>query len=181
MKSIDEGQKDSEVRYIVRRLGSLLLDYLIWYLIYAFMILFFFFRNFGSPTVSDNLMYYKENFDTIIKTPIFSFTYLGIICLLEIIIPLITNGQSLTKKIFKIRITTKNNSKISLIVRSIVKIIILNPYGVIAYQIGNAINVSYINNISNMLTIIFIISVILACRDKKSLHDKITNTCVKLA
>lgn len=181
MKSIDEEQKDYEFNYIVRRLGSLLLDYLIWYLIYAFMILFFFFKNFGSPIVSDNLVYYKENFDIIIKTPIFSLTYLGIICLLEIIIPLITNGQSLTKKIFKIRITTKNNSKISLIVRSIIKIIILNPYGVIAYQIGNAININYINNISNMLSIIFIISVILTCRDKKSLHDKITNTCVKLA
>ena len=180
MKSIAKDQEYGDVNYILRRSGSLLLDYLIWYLIYAFMILFFFFKNFGFPTVADNLMYYKNNFDTIIKTPIFSLTYLGIICLLEIVIPLITNGQSLTKKIFKIRIATENNSMIGLIIRSIVKIIILNPYGVIAYLIGNSINSNYINSISNILSIIFIISVVFVFKYKKSLHDKVTNTYVKL-
>lgn len=181
MKSKDKKQEDYEVSYIMRRTGSLLVDYLTWYLIYAVMILYFFVKNNGSPTVSGNLIYYKDAFDTIIKTPLFSLTYLGIICILEIFIPLLTNGQSLTKKIFKIRVATENNSKIRLMFRSIVKIIVLNPYGVIAYLIGDSISSNYINIISNVLSVIFIISVALAFKDKKSLHDRITNTCIKLA
>jgi uncharacterized RDD family membrane protein YckC len=181
MKNKVKNQEDYEVNYIMRRAGSLLVDYLTWYLIYAVMILYFFVKNNGSPTVSGNLMYYKDTFDIIIKTPVFSLTYLGIICILEIVIPLLTSGQSLTKKIFKIRVTTENYSKIRLIFRSIIKIIVLNPYGVIAYLIGNSINGNSINIVSNVLSVIFIISVILAFKDKRSLHDRITNTCIKLA
>lgn len=181
MKSKIKKQEDYELNCIMRRASSLLVDYIAWYLIYAIMILCFFLKTNGSPTVSGDLIYYKDAFGIIIKTPLFSLTYLVIICILEILIPLLTNGQSLTKKIFKIRVITENNSKIRLIFRSIIKIVILNPYGVIAYLIGNSINGNSINIISNILSVIFIISVILAFRDKKSLHDRITNTSIKLA
>ncbi len=180
MKSKVKNQEDYELNCIMRRAGSLLLDYVTWYLIYAVMVLYFFVKTNGSPTVSGNLMYYKDTFDTIIKTPIFSLTYLGIICILEIIIPLVTNGQSLTKKIFKIRVTTENHNKVNLILRSIIKIIVLNPYGVIAYLIGDSIDGGSINMISNILSVIFVLSVILVFKDKKSLHDRITNTQIKL-
>ena len=180
MKYKVEKQEEYDLSYITRRAGSLLTDYLKWYLIYAVMVVYFFVKNNGSPVVSGNLMYYKDTFDIIIKTPAFSLTYLGIICILEIVIPLITNGQSLTKKLFKIRITTEKHNKIRLILRSIIKVVILNPYGVIAYLIGNSINGNYINIISNVLSAILIISIMLVFKDKKSLHDRITNTYIKL-
>ena len=56
----------------------------------------------------------------------------------------------------------------------------LNPFGVIAYLIGDAVNGNALDIISNILSAIFIISVILAFKDKRSLHDRITNTYVKL-
>jgi uncharacterized RDD family membrane protein YckC len=180
MKYKVEKQEEYDLSYISRRAGSLLMDYLTWYLIYAVMVVYFFVKNNGSPVVSGNLMYYKDTFDIIIKTPTFSLTYLGIICVLEIAIPLITNGQSLTKKLFKIRIVTEKHNKITLILRSVIKIIILNPYGVIAYLIGNSINGNYINIVSNVLSAIFIISIVLVFKDKKSLHDRITNSYIKL-
>lgn len=173
-------QENYQSSLIMRRAGSLLLDYLIWYMVYSIMVLGIFLRNNGSPTVSGNLMYYKEAFDNIIKTPLFSITYLGIICLLEIIIPIITGGQSITKKIFKLKVIKDNNSNMTLILRSIIKIIVLNPYGVIAYLVGNTINTSMINIISNILSVIFIFSIILVFKDEKSLHDKFSRTYVKL-
>lgn len=174
-------QENHETSFIMRRAGALLVDYLIWYLIYTVMVLVFFLKSNGAPTVSGNLMYYKEAFDIIIKTPAFSLTYLGIICIWEVIIPLITNGQSITKKIFRIKVVNEKKSKIILVIRSLIKILILNPYGVIAYLIGDAINGNYINIISNILSVIFILSVVLVFKDKRSLHDRITNTYIKLA
>lgn len=162
------------------RIISLIVDYVIWYLIYAVMILLFYFNTYGTPEVSGNLTYYKDAIDTIIKTPIFSIGYLGILCVLEIVIPLLTNGQSLTKKIFKIRIVSENNSKLKLFARSLVKILILNPYGVIAYIIGDLINASYINTISNILSVVFIISVILAFKNNKAIHDRVAKTNVEM-
>lgn len=173
-------QENDETSFIMRRAGALLVDYLIWYLIYTVMILIFFTKINGAPTVSGNLLYYKEAFDLIIKTPVFSLSYLGIICIWEVVIPLITNGQSITKKIFKIKVISEKGSKITLVIRGLIKILVLNPYGVIAYLIGDAVNGNYINIISNILSAIFIISVILAFKDKRSLHDRITNTYVKL-
>lgn len=180
MVSIAKEQDNYETSFIMRRAGVLLVDYLIWYLIYTVMVLTFFLRSNGAPTVSGDLLYYKEAFDLIIKTPIFSLTYLGIICIWEVVIPLITNGQSITKKIFKIRVISEKGSKITLVLRSLIKILVLNPYGVIAYLIGYAVNGSYINIISNILSVIFILSVVLVLKDKRSLHDRITNTYVKL-
>lgn len=166
--------------YKKKRIFSLLVDYVIWYLIYAVMILVFYFNIYGSPEVSGDLLYYRDAFDNIIKTPVFSLGYLGIICILEIIIPLLTNGQSITKKIFKIKILSENNSKIRLLVRSVFKILILNPYGVVAYIIGELTNTSYVNTISNILSVIFVISVILAFKNNKSIHDKIAKTNVEM-
>lgn len=180
MVSMVKEKENYETSFIMKRAGALFVDYLIWYLIYTVMVLIFFTKSNGSPTVSGNLLYYKEAFDLIIKTPAFSLTYLGIICIWEVIIPLITNGQSITKKLFKIKVINEKKSKIALIIRSLIKILVLNPYGVIAYLIGDAINGNYINIVSNILSLIFIFSVVLVFKDKRSLHDRITNTYVKL-
>lgn len=173
-------QQEYELSCLRRRACSLLLDYFFWYLIYSIMVLIFYSKTYGMPEVSGNLSYYKDAFDTIIKTSRFSYIYLVIICALEIVIPLLTNGQSITKKIFKIKVITRNNSKIRLLIRCIVKIMILNPYGVIAYTIGDLFNRSYINYISNMLSIIFIVSSILVFKYGESLHDKIAKTYISL-
>lgn len=180
MEKKSHKKEEYELSCTRRRIGSLLMDYLVWYILHICMTLILYISKYGVPKVSDNLMYYKDAFDSMIKTPIFSLTYLGIICIWEIVIPLITNGQSLSKKVFKIRIITLNGSRMILILRSIVKIIILNPYGVIAYIIGNIIGTSYTNIISNVLSVIFIISIILVLKNKKSLHDRIAKTSVEL-
>jgi uncharacterized RDD family membrane protein YckC len=173
-------QENYESSLIMRRAGSLLLDYLTWYIVYAIMVLFIFLKSNGTPTVSGDLMYYKDAFDLIIKTPYFSLIYLGIICTLEIVIPLTTGGQSITKKIFKLKVINCNNSNIALVFRSIIKIIVLNPYGVISYLLGHAISSNFINIISNILSVIFIFSIALAFKNKKSLHDRLSNTYVNL-
>ena len=158
-------------------LGSLLIDYVSFYIIYVIMIIVFYAYKFGVSQISTEILF-DNVFDNIIKTPIFSFTYLGIILIWEVVIPLLTNGQSISKKILKIRVTSLNRKKLNLIVRSIIKIVILNPYGVIAYILGNILNQSFINSISNALSIVFIISVIMFFKGSNCFHDKIAKTTV---
>lgn len=160
-----------------KRLGSLLIDYVSFYIIYVIMIIVFYAYKFGVSEISTEILF-DNVFDNIIKTPIFSFTYLGIILIWEVVIPLLTNGQSISKKILKIRVTSLNRKKLNLIVRSIIKIVILNPYGVIAYILGNILNQSFINSISNALSIVFIISVIMFFKGSNCFHDKIAKTTV---
>lgn len=180
MKNSSNNKIENELSCTRRRIGSLILDYFIWYFMYAIMVIIFYLNNYGTPKVSGDLMYYKNAFDRVIKTPLFIDIYVGIICLWEIVIPIITNGQSLTKKIFKIKVVSENNLKINLLIRSIIKIIILNPYGVIAYMSGDLLNGQYINTISNILTVVFVISIVLVFRNNKSIHDKVAKTSVKL-
>ena len=141
------------------------------------MIIVFYAYKFGVSQISTEILF-DNVFENIIKTPIFSFTYLGIILIWEVVIPLLTNGQSISKKILKIRVTSLNRKKLNLIVRSIIKIVILNPYGVIAYILGNILNQSFINSISNALSIVFIISVIMFFKGSNCFHDKIAKTTV---
>ena len=161
-----------------RRIASLIIDYAVYYLIYVIMIMIFYIKQFGGvPEVSADILY-NNVFSGIIQTTEFSLTFLGVVLIWEIIIPLINNGQSISKKILKIKVNSISNKKISLILRGIIKIIVLNPYGLIAYLIGTAINKSYINLISNILSVVFIICVIIFFKTKKSVHDRIANTYV---
>ncbi|MGN0143512.1 MAG: RDD family protein [Clostridium sp.] len=161
-----------------RRVIALLIDYAAYYIIYVLMIIAFYVNKFGGvPEVSTDALF-NSVFSEVIQTPAFSLMFLGVVLIWEIIIPLINNGQSISKKIVKIRINTLNNKKISLVWRGIIKLIILNPYGIVAYLIGSSINKSYINVISNILSVIFIISVIMFFKNKESLHDRIAKTFV---
>lgn len=162
-----------------KRVACLLLDYVIFYIIYSVMILVFYVSKFGVPDVSTDTLY-NNVFENVIKTPVFSIMYLGIILVWEVVIPLLLDGQSISKKIFKIKSNSINGKKINLIIRGIVKIVILNPYGIAAYMIGSAINKSYINSISNILSVIFIISVIMFFKNKGCLHDRISKTYVSV-
>lgn len=169
--------KNSDENLFGKRLGSLLIDYVSFYIIYVIMIIVFYAYKFGVSQISTEILF-DNVFDNIIKTPIFSFTYLGIILIWEVAIPLLTNGQSISKKILKIRVTSLNRKKLHLIIRSIIKIVILNPYGVIAYILGNVLNQSFVNSISNVLSIVFVISVIMCLKGRSCFHDKIAKTIV---
>lgn len=56
------------------------------------MVLIFYFKIYGMFEVFGNLSYYKDVFDIIIKIFRFSYIYLGIICVWEIVILLLING-----------------------------------------------------------------------------------------
>lgn len=164
-----------------KRLLALIMDYVVYYMIYVAMIIISYVNKFGGvPEVSAEVLYDNVFLNTI-QTPGFSLTFLGVVLIWEIVVPLITNGQSISKKILKLKINSKYNKKVNLIFRGIIKIIILNPYGLIAYLIGSCINRSYINIISNILSIVFIVSVIMFFKNKESLHDKIAKTFVGLS
>lgn len=175
----NESEQSSNISY--KRVGALITDYVAYYIIYVIMIIAFYTSKFGGvPEVSADVLA-NNVFSNVIQTPEFSITFLGVVLIWEIVIPLINNGQSISKKIFKIKVNTLNKNKAGLIFRGIVKIIILNPYGVIAYLIGSYINSAYINTISNILSLVFIISVVMFLKNKSSLHDKIGKTFVSEA
>lgn len=163
-----------------RRVISLLIDYAVYYIIYVAMIIIFYMNKFGGvPEVSTDTLF-NNVFSEVIQTPVFSITFLCVVLVWEIVIPLINNGQSISKKVLKIKVNTVNNKKMNLIIRGIVKLIVLNPYGIVAYLIGNCINRSYINIISNILSVVFIISIIMFFKNKQSLHDRVAKTFVSM-
>ena len=178
MQNSIQSENEHTLNCSSRRVIALLIDYAAYYIIYVAMIIGFYVKRFGGvPEVSSDSLF-NSVFSEVIQTPAFSLTFLGVILVWEIVIPLITNGQSVSKKIMKIKINTSNNKKISLVLRGIIKLIVINPYGIVSYLIGSSINKSYINVIANGLSVVFIISVIMFFKNKESLHDKIAKTFV---
>lgn len=117
-------------------------------------------------------------------------TIYNIICILVILLyfigfNIITNGQTLGKKILKLQIVSNNNSKVSFINYLIRTIILYNPIYYLAMIIGPYmfnINNFYTwaiiwSNIKNYLQIIIIIMIIIRI-DGRGLHDILANTKV---
>lgn len=167
----------------VKRLLGLVIDQIIWYFIYLIILLGFFLILNGSPSVSGNLMYYKDHFDEIIKSRTFTSLYLLALIVYEVVVPILNNGKSISKKKLGLYINCKGNSKMILAIRGIVKIIILNPYGVIAYLLYNATHLFNTGTFSNVLISIFAVcaTIVFANKEGKGLHDLIAGTYVSVA
>lgn len=117
-------------------------------------------------------------------------TVYNIICILVILLyfvgfNILTDGQTLGKKILKLQIVSNNNSKVSFINYLIRTIILYNPIYYLAMIIGPYmfnINNFYTwaiiwSNIKNYLQIIIIIMIIIRI-DGRGLHDILANTKV---
>lgn len=169
-----------ELSCIRKRAMGLVLDFLIWYGVYFLMLIMVFITKFGTPEVSGDLSYYKQAFDGIIKSPLFIIVYLSFLVLWEIIIPMLTEGQSLFKQKLKIKITVDNkrNTRVTLAVRGLVKLMVLNTYGVIAYVLGNLISANAVNVVSNTMSILLVISIIAVVLGKNTIYDMILGTKV---
>ncbi|MCR3760001.1 RDD family protein [Clostridium felsineum] len=163
---------------LLKRALSTILDLLVWYVSYVAILLIFFSLKYDLPKSKVKLTVYKMEFDTIIKSKAFILIFLALILLWEIVIPILTDGQSYFKQ--KMHLKIVGNTNLNLIVRGLIKILILNPYGVIAYVISRAINITSTNMISNTLTLIAFICIILVVIDKRPIHDIIAKTYVTL-
>ncbi|URZ09071.1 RDD family protein [Clostridium felsineum] len=163
---------------LLKRALSTILDLLVWYVSYVAILLIFFSLKYDLPKSKVKLTVYKMEFDTIIKSKAFILIFLALILLWEIVIPILTDGQSYFKQ--KMHLKIVGNTNLNLIVRGFIKILILNPYGVIAYVISRAINITSTNMISNTLTLIAFICIILVVIDKRPIHDIIAKTYVTL-
>lgn len=175
--NIAQVQKDET--FILRRAFSTILDLLVWYLSYIAILLVAFLMKYNVPKSKVNPMVYKEQFDTIIKTPLFIIIFIAFIALWEIVIPIVTHGQSFFKQKLNLKIVGDTQlGPANFIIRGVIKILILNPYGVIAYVISKAIRVNAANAISNILLLTVLVCAVLILMDKKPIHDMASKTSV---
>jgi uncharacterized RDD family membrane protein YckC len=159
---------------------ALFVDLLIWYLIYILVVFLLFLFTNGTPTLSGNLMSDKEQIDSIITSRNFITLYVGALFLCEIVVTILNNGQSVAKRIFNLRILYRKDQMYLLILRGVIKIVILNPYGIMAYLWNQMIPLISINQYSDIMLLICAASSIAALfvRKGNSFHDMISHTCV---
>ncbi|MHC1684431.1 MAG: RDD family protein [Clostridiaceae bacterium] len=163
-----------------KRLLGLVIDQAVWYLLYLVCLLITYLAFNGSPKVTGDAMYYKLQLDEVITSKIFISFYLAVLMIYEVIMPMLSGGKSLSKKILKLHISCKSKKPSKLMLRGIVKLIILNPYGIIGYLIYSTTNLLNASVFSNVLIFIFSISILTVAVSKKGigLHDLISNTVV---
>jgi uncharacterized RDD family membrane protein YckC len=163
----------------LRRSSALLLDLLFWYLLYITVVFLLFLFIYGIPTISEDVMY-KEHIDFIITSKTFITLYLGSLALYEILVTVAMNGQSLSKRIFNLRISYGKHKIYSLTLRGAIKIFILNPYGTIAYLGNQMIPLISTNTYADIM--LFALAgcagLTLFSRTGKSIHDRISHTYV---
>lgn len=166
-------QDRTERPYITKRLLSFFSDYLLYYVI-NFLFVFIIYINTMPIEEKQNLQSYKSEFDTIMHTRTFILCYVALLLIVEGIIPLFMNGQSITKKMFRLQIVHSN--KIQIFIRSLLKIITVNPFGCVSYFVGLCINPFFGNISSIVLSIFFWVNIVMLVIGKDSLHDKIAHT-----
>lgn len=176
--SVVNSQSDYSVK--LKRSMALFFDLSVWYLLYIVIVLILFVVTKGIPTISGNLMYYKEHIDSIITSGAFIIVYIGSLLLYEIAATILNNGKSLSKRIFNLRILYGKNRVYSLVLRGAIKIVILNPYGIIAHLCNQMIPFISASMYANIMMLILAGStgVTLASRNGKSIHDMLSHTCV---
>lgn len=158
-----------------RALG-LLLDYILWYVLMYVMILVYFFVIERHTAFSDNLTGYAEIFSSIMKTPSFLLIYFAGLVTYEILIPLCFGGQSLSKKILKIEMEPFTFTGV--LVRGFLKLIIINPCGVVSYIVATMMAGSAAI-ISDGLWIVLLLDGVLVLMNKRALHDMLTKTTIR--
>jgi len=164
----------------LKRCMALFVDLLLWYLLYILITFVLFLFTNGIPTVSGNVMYYKEQIDSIITSRAFIIVYLGSLTVYEIVVTILNNGQSLSKRIFNLRILYGKDKIYLLVLRGAIKILILNPYGIIAYLCNQMIPLISTNTYADIMLFILVgcTGVTLVSPTGKSIQDMISHTCV---
>jgi hypothetical protein len=106
----------------------------------------------------------------------FLLIYIGALLVYELLIPLCSGGQSISKKILKTEIVPFRVSTV--LVRGLLKLIIINPCGVVSYLIASLIGGSAAI-ISDGLWIILFINVVLVLMNKSTLYDLVNKTSIQ--
>jgi len=164
----------------LKRSMALLVDLVLWYLLYVLMVFILSLFMNGIPTILENPMYYKEQIDSIITSKTFIIVYLGSLILYEIVIPILNNGQSISKRMFNMRISYEKDKTSPLALRGAIKILVLNPYGIIAYLCNQIIPLVSTNMYADIMLLILAVCIGVALFNPtgKSLHDMISHTYV---
>lgn len=152
------------------------IDYVIWYLLMYVMILVYFFLVEKHTAFSGDISAYGEIFTQIMGKQSFLLIYIGALLIYELLIPLCFGGQSISKKILKTEIVPFRVSTV--LVRGLLKLIIINPCGVVSYLIASLIGGSAAI-ISDGLWIILFINVVLVLMNKSTLYDLVNKTSVQ--
>lgn len=151
------------------------IDYIIWYLLMYVMILFYFFIVLKEQPFSGDLEGYAEVFERIMKRESFVLIYLLGLIVYEIAIPLLMGGQSISKKILKTEINPF--TVLGVTIRGLVKIIIINPCGVISFLLALAVG-GNASILADALWVVLILNVVLVLMGKPSLQDLASKTTV---
>ena len=152
------------------------IDYAIWYFLMYIMILVYFFLIEKQTAFSGNISAYGVIFTQIMSKSSFLLIYMGALLIYELLIPLCFGGQSITKKILKTEIVPFHVTTI--LGRGLLKLIIINPCGVISYLFASLIGGSAAI-ISDGLWILLFINVILLLRGKSLMYDLANKTTVQ--
>ena len=158
------------------RAWGLIVDYAMWYLLQVVMLLFAFLVVYKKSAIAGDMQAYRTHFDEIMHEPVFISIFIGIVLIGEIGIPLLFGGQSITKKIFKIKVEPFTFSQI--VVRGLLKILIINPNGVVAFIFGCAFSSDVVNAISTVLGILLVVNVILVLKHRPTMYEMLSKTKV---
>lgn len=178
-KDYDKRNNVSNIR--LKRVMGLIIDEVIWYAIYVIVFLILFLAIKGIPTISGNHIYYQNASYQIKTSTAFTITYGLILIIYEVIVPMISNGKTISKKILKLNIQSKNNSKVRIAARGIIKLIILNPYWFVGYLIFSITHLFNNAIYTRILFTSFAACILIAFINKegKGLHDILADTVIK--
>ncbi|MFV0381036.1 MAG: hypothetical protein ACK5KR_02205 [Breznakia sp.] len=160
---------------MTRSLGFLI-DYAIWYLLMYIMILIYFFGIEKYMAFSGNLSAYGDLFANIMSKPSFLFLYIGVLFIYEVCIPIFFGGKTISKKILKTKMVPFHVS--SLFIRGGLKLLIINPCGVVSYVLANMIGGSAAL-IADGLWLLLIVNIVLALLGKSTMYDFVAKTNIE--
>lgn len=160
------------------RFWSLFIDMIVYYVIMYVMILvdFLFISRF-TPTAGD-LTAYADQFKIIMHRPGFILVFIGLVVLYEVLMPLLNGGQTLSKKIMKLKVEPYSFGK--LLVRALIKIFFVNPSGVVSFSLVAFIAPQFGGIVANLFTGLLILSAVLLFTKDWTLQDSVTKTSVVL-
>lgn len=159
-----------------KRIISSFIDLVSWYVLMYFLILFWFFAVDKFTPIAGDLQQYKEMFDSIMFQPMFIIIFMVLLLGWEVIFPLLFGGQTPSKKLMKIKILPFNFAAI--FIRGISRIIIMNPSGIIAYIVAKGIGVQ-VNIISNILSFLLFVNVVMVFYNRQSTVEYISKTRIE--
>ena len=136
----------------------MVIDFLIWYMLYIVILFVLFLLNHELSATSGNLMYYQEVFHSMTGSSNFIILYVGCLLFYEIAAVILWDGQSLSKRILHLRVLSKKNKISSLVIRGIVKLLIVNPFGVAAVLLYRGIPIASIELYAYGMLFLFVVN-----------------------